>query len=505
MRDHLAKFVIIGLMVLIVGLPFVLRPGDDAQAAVGQDAPRLVIITPHNEQIRHEVAHAFNRWRVDQGLPAVRFDWRASGGTSELRRGILAQYGALAERHAEDQGIGADLFFGGGEYEHVQLTRRLTVERHGEELTIPVSVAPDLPEGLINAAFPNPHIGGERLYHDDQLWIGTTLSSFGIVYNRDVLEVLGVPEPRTWRDMADPRLAGWVALSDPGHSGSIAVTYNTILQRLGWHEGWALLRRSFANARYFTTSSSRVPVDVSAGMCIDFYGRYEAGAVADGRVGYVDPAGLTATTADPISLLRGAPNRQLAEQFIAWLLTPEAQQLWQAARDAPEGMVRPDRYQLRRQPIRQDVYSPDNRRGFTDPQIDPFGEATAMAPDTPNYYGRVAVVSHAMAIDIHDELIAAWRVIRDTPADHPDLPRMLELFDAMPPELTIHWPDEQLATDWRAILEDPDHPRRSEVVAVLEEFQSRLDGASDEDMLRYRVAWTRFFRDNYRQVVELGG
>jgi hypothetical protein len=82
---------------------------------------------------------------------------------------------------------------------------------------------------------------------------------------------------------------------------------------------------------------------------------------------------------------------------------------------------------------------------------------------------------------------------------------MLELFDAMPPELTIHWPDEQLATDWRAILEDPDHPRRSEVVAVLEEFQSRLDGASDEDMLRYRVAWTRFFRDNYRQVVELGG
>src|SRR5690606_9298033 len=95
------------------------------------------------------------------------------------------------------------------------------------------------------------------------------------------------------------------------------------------------MRRIYANARYFTASAGKVPVDVSAGeaaagMCIDFFGRYQAGAIGGDRVGYVDPAFMTAVTADPISILRGAPNETIAHEFVRWLITPPAQRLWQA-------------------------------------------------------------------------------------------------------------------------------------------------------------------------------
>lgn len=512
MREHLPKIVIIVLLLLIVGVPLLMRDTGEVSLA-GHDQPleRLIIYTPHNEQIRAEFAQGFNRHRVEQGLPPVRFDWRTSGGTSDLRKQVLSQYEALAARHGaqaiDQRGIGADIFFGGGEYEHNQLIGGVTVGDETEPITRPVN----LPDGLLEEAFPAPTIGGERLYHPDLLWIGTTLSSFGIVYNRDLLAMLGLPEPRTWEDLTDPRYFGALALSDPTHSGSIAVTYETIVKRLGWREGWSLLRRCFANARYFSASASKVPVDVSvgeaaAGMCIDFYGRYQAGAVAnaDGssRVGYTDPPGLTATTADPISILRGAPSPELADAFVAWTLSREAQRLWQYEAGSDGG---PRQFELRRQPIRLDSFDAHDRAHFTDPEIDPFGEASPMPQGTPSYYSFVGPLTHAMAIDNHDRLKAAWRAIIDTDPSHPNYDKMLALFDAMPDELTLQWPDDVLAEHWRQILHTEGHPQREQVVKVLDDFAAGLRARWDDDdqQLRDRLAWARFFGDNYEQITAL--
>src|SRR5690606_21922861 len=99
-------------------------------------------------------------------------------------------------------------------------------------------------------------------------------------------------------------------------------------------------------------SSTRPPIDVSqgdavAGLAIDFYGRGQAQEVmASGetaetsRVGYVDPEGAVYIDADPVSILRGGPNPELARAFVEFLLTDEAQALWQmratAGADAAE-------------------------------------------------------------------------------------------------------------------------------------------------------------------------
>ncbi len=649
-REHWSKIVIVTLLVIVVGVPFVVRPAssstDDAPEAGGET---LIIYTPHNEQIRYEFAHGFNEWRRSQGLAPVVFDWRASGGTSDLRRQVLSQFDQVARNGLEDEGVGADLFFGGGEYEHNQLARgpqidlrwsrneagHVTVgrqlsplsqfslridlkaaeghsvnevlevsetssntedkpsplvfeikagddgkvhvtrqpssgseensrlgavkitppsEKKPREATILVtvknpsthntrpcelqvvrqsnpedaadssgleiqikpsyqvsaSVPTEIEPAVLTAALPSPTIGGELTYHPDLFWVGTALSSFGIIYNRDIVEMLGLPEPATWRDLTDPRYLRWVALADPGKSGSIAATYNTILRREGWQGGWRLLRRIFANTRYFTSSASKVPVDVSAGeaaagMCIDFYGRFQAGAIGGDRVGYVDPQAMTATTADPISLLRGAPRRELAEQFIAWTLSDQAQQLWQKRLHTPGG---PIRFELRRQPIRPDVYTPANRETWADPQIEPYAEARPFPDGMPSFFSLVAPVSHAMAIDVHDDLVAAWEAIIRTPDDHPDKAEMIALFDAMPEDLVVPWPDEDLAANWAAYLADAEHPRHGEAAGALKKFVGGFRQRYKEDpdlKIADRLRWTLFFRDHYRRVARMGG
>ncbi|MEM7625430.1 MAG: extracellular solute-binding protein [Planctomycetota bacterium] len=525
MREHLPKIVIVALMLAVVGVPFALRPREATGTGGEISGPgdKLIIYTPHNEQIRFEMSRAFNAWRAEQDLGPVTFDWRASGGTTDLRRGILAQSEAKARQNKEDEGIGADLFFGGGEYDHNKLAKGLTLGNGEETRKVSVAVAPTLPADLLRDIFPHELIGGEKLVHPERKWVGTALSSFGIVYNRDLLAMLELPEPTTWADLADPRYQNWVALADPGHSGSIGATFNTVLRRTGWTEGWSMMRRVFANARYFASAASKVPVDVSsgeaaAGMCIDFYGRTQAGAVRDAgwsgdvdgigisRVGYADPVvdgrSMTATTADPITLLRGAPHRDTAEQFIVWILSKDAQRLWQKRIGTPGGPVR---YELRRQPIRGDLFTAAEKATWSDPEIDPYPTAVPIMPGMPDFFSAVATLSHAMAIDVHPDLVAAWRTIIRTPDDHPDKAEMLRLFDEMPEELTLRWPDDELEQSWQAVLSNTGHPRHAEAAGVLSDFMDRFNGRDDDRKLKDELRWTLFFRDNYRKIVTMGG
>lgn len=530
MREHLSKIIIIGLLALIVGVPILLRPASRIDA--GDDASHLVIYTPHNEQIRFEIQSAFNDWRLANSLPAIVFDWRTPGGTSDIRKSILSQYAQLidAGKNLDTQGIGADLFFGGGEYDHNIVAQGIERDADWHTINYRIVMDPQLDAELFNEVFPQPFIGGEKLYGTYTFeedggpieiigWTGITLSSFGIVYNHDTLKQLGIDPPQTWSDLGNPRLRGWVALADPGHSGSISATFETILKREGWTQGWITLRNAFANARYFATSADRVPVDVSrgdaaVGMCIDFYGRYQTGMVGDERMGYRDPieAGrsMTATTADPITLMRGAPSPDLARQFIAWLLSPDAQALWQRAKgDGSDDLVRPKQFELRRQPLRADLYTDRARASWVDKELNPYPTAVPFPEGTPSYFSLVAPVTRAMAIEVHHDLFAAWRALNDAvQTDHPNLDEMRRLFYAMPVELTLTWPDAELAANWQAVHSDPDHPRHREVVAQLDAFAQRLGTLSDRKdssvLDANRIQWRAFFQSNYRQVVELG-
>ena len=129
---------------------------------------------------------------------------------------------------------------------------------------------------------------------------------------------LGIAEPPTsWSAIAAPTFRGQLALADPTKSSTSGKAIEMIVQkqmadararaeargvtdaaaldaaapRDGWTEAMRLLRRLGANARYFTDQSTKIPLDVASGdsavgMCIDYYGRFQAeAAAAAGRPG----------------------------------------------------------------------------------------------------------------------------------------------------------------------------------------------------------------------------
>lgn len=475
------RLILLLALAAVVGLPFLLRP---KKPATGESADEtLVVITPHNEALRYEYAHGFREWYRAKTGRTIAIDWRVIGGTSEITRFIESEYVAafqnywtqklgrpwsmevqaafqdgrlqpggnpqddtveLAARRAflaSNISCGIDVFFGGGSYDYIRQAAAGRIVDSG--------ILQLHPEWFGEQAIPQSFTG-EPYWDPQGLWVGDVLSSYGMIYNRDVLQRLGIGhEPRAWDDLADPRLQGEVALCDPTKSSSIAKAFENVIQQQihrrwtqlahetgrdrsqlepqavaeGWVNGLRLLQRIGANARYFTDTSQKPPIDVvqgnsAVGMCIDFYGRggfQQAARRLDGtpgRIGYYSPPDGTVLSPDPMAVMRGAPNPAAARAFIEYSLAMEGQKLWNFRPGTPGGT---DRYELRRLPIRRDFYTTKEFLPYrSDPDVNPYEAANPMIyhPAWTNGLVReMAFVVRVMCQDTHPELAAAWKEI----------------------------------------------------------------------------------------------
>jgi iron(III) transport system substrate-binding protein len=461
-------------LLAVVALPFALRP---KRAAADKADETLVVITPHNEAIRYEFGQGFQEWYRKKTGRTAAIDWRVIGGTSEIARFLESEYVSSFQNHwtrklgrpwstevqaafangrlapdagpaalearraflASEAGCGIDVFFGGGTND---FTRQADAGR-----IVDCGLLRLHPEWFDEKVIPQSY-SGEPYWDRQGRWFGPVLSGHGMIYNLDALARLGVAQPpREWADLQDPRLQGEVALCDPTKSGSISKGFECLIQeqiyrewaRLaettgkprgeleqeavsrGWERGLRLIQRIGANARYFTDTSQKPPIDVAAGdcavgMCIDFYGRYQEqsanGRSGRKRLGFASPPGGTVLSPDPVALLRGAPHRELAVAFIEYTLSMEGQKLWDFKPGTPGG---PKRYALRRMPIRRDYYAhaefaPDR----SDPDDDPYGTAHPLIYQpawTGGIFREMSFVIRVMCLDPHPELVTAWREI----------------------------------------------------------------------------------------------
>jgi iron(III) transport system substrate-binding protein len=437
----------------VLALPFLARSRRPAPSPGALARETVVVVTPHNQAVRYEFGRAFREHMAKKGRQ-VQIDWRTPGGTAEIARFLGSQYTASFARYwtrqlgrawssriaagfmtaapasagagevaearqaflTSDVGCGADLLFGGGVVEHVK-------DAEAGRL-VDAGIIPRHPELFGPTGIPQ-EIGGQASWDRAGRWFGTCVSSFGICFNRDVLRRLGVAVPSSWAGLTDPRLHGQLALVDPTKSGSAATAFESIvqaeIQRAGVAAGWAravrLIRRMAGNARYFTDSSSNVPLDVAAGdaaagMCIDFYGRFQSEAAAAAgqadRIGFATAHGQTAINADPIGLLRGAPHRDLAIELIEFVLSEEGQKVWAFRRGAPGG---PERYALRRLAILPRLYEPAFDADRADPGENPYTEArqfTYHESWTGPFMAAISFVIRVMCVDTETELQAAY-------------------------------------------------------------------------------------------------
>ena len=356
---------------------------DSNSASTPADSTTLTIISPNGREIQTEFERAFKAKN-----PNVNLKWQDQGGSSEALRFILAQFQTKTNK---DDGIGADIFFGGGLESYMEL------EEAGVLQPMPA-----------NAAIPAA-LNGVPLKSAKNEWVASALSGFGILYNKSIASRDKLPIPQTWGDLGKKELFGRIELADPRKSGSAHVAYEIILQTNGWENGWKILAATAGNARTFIESSSTLVNDVSSGEAvfvpaIDFYGRAKIAQAGADKLGYVSPKGQSVITPDPIAILRGAKNKKLAEKFIAFVLSPEGQKLWMLEKGSAGG---PTQESLYRMAVLPSLYKPMPKGSLI--EIDPFSLKNERTYDFKKAAARRKILDDligAVLIDPHNQLKA---------------------------------------------------------------------------------------------------
>lgn len=528
----MARYTLVVLFFIVLATPFVVRwaigtPLNDRTAAPAGDALKLVIVTPHNQDIRRAFAAAFSDWHRERYGSAVDVVYLTPGGTNDIVRLLNDKYDAQRAGGQPDGSLPAedqtradiDMMWGGGDFP-------FEVELKPRGLLKPVSV----PADVLAAAFPTPDLAGIPLYEPPSndrpgrapRWVGLALSGFGLIYSPPLFDTLGLPPPTQWEDLADPRLAGLIAGTDPMRSASVAIAYLTVVQRAmvdaeealfnarpdvkfmpkaerdldpayreaiaaGWKTGMGTLQLMAANARYFTDSGSQPCNDVgngeaAAGVAIDFYARVTEETLGRDRIRYVAPKAASSINADPIAILYGVRGERevVANRFITYLLSPEAQRLWNIKGGVSPYVPR----SLRRLPIVRSVY--DDRTNFAD-DVNPF-------EDSGGFNTR-----------------ADWQRL---------------LFSDMRPIWSASWIDARstLKESYATILAVQDLQVRAELVARLADVPIEMQDViaqrarrkaieegndlTERDariwMAKQRIMWAERFRDHYRKVAAQG-
>lgn len=236
-------------------------------------------------------------------------------------RDVVFRPVAAAQWRAIIQTGQADVAWGGGPTLFDSLYKDgLLLPLEGEEVKNALAQIPKTIAGM-----PMTRTGPDGKVY----WVAWAVSSFGITINTKVLKSLGLPEPKSWTDLASFEYGKAVLRGSPaaGLSQLTKSTSNTriaeiILQAYGWDEGWRVITLTAANGKIYGGSEAVrdavIAGDIGAGWTIDFYG-YTA-QLQNPDTKYVVPPD-TSVNGDPIAVVKGTKCREAAEAFVAWVIT----------------------------------------------------------------------------------------------------------------------------------------------------------------------------------------
>ncbi|MDI6870862.1 MAG: extracellular solute-binding protein [Bacillota bacterium] len=293
---------------LVLSLVLALGAAGGASAADDLEA-ELVIITPVAKFVVDASLKEFAQFAKEKYGLTVK--------TSAINAGTPVAFGRINEWNGRPQ---ADLFWGG----ESALFDKLSAKGLLEKLNLPKALWEEIP-ATIGKPKPLP------LRDPAGYWVGTTLEPYGICWNPQILKRLGLSEIKTWDDLTNPKLKGWIAQCTPDRSSSNHASYEVIFQMKGLEKGWEWAEKVAANTGIFTTRSVDVPSVVAkgefgVGFAVPSYMAFE-NVLAGYELRYVAPKNAYATC-EPIAILKGAKNPKAAKAFIEFILSERGQKIF---------------------------------------------------------------------------------------------------------------------------------------------------------------------------------
>jgi ABC-type Fe3+ transport system substrate-binding protein len=294
------------LMAMLVMVALLAASGATAQAPIESE---LNLITPVSKFIHDAALKAFAEYAKEK--------WNVSVKVNAIPAGTPIAYGRVVEWKGRPE---VDVFWGG----ESALFEKLADQKLLQKVEISREAWDSIPASI---GTPKP----VPLKDKEGYWIGTALEPYGLVYHPKKIQRLGIPEPKEWDDLLNPKLKGEVAQCAPTRSSSSNATYEVILSMYGEDKGWDWLRKLAANTGHFTARSRDVPTVVAkgeytAGFAVPSYMAFEE-KLAGFDLKFVAPKNAFVTP-EPMAILAGARNPKAARAFIEFLLTERGQKVF---------------------------------------------------------------------------------------------------------------------------------------------------------------------------------
>ncbi len=284
---------------------------------------------------------------------------------------------------------------------------------------------------------------------DELVWIGAAISTFGFTVNNVFLTDRGLPTPTKWTDLALPVYGQYlkaiptIAMGNAPGTTSNTRIYEIITQALGWEAGWINMARMAGNARIYggsvETQTASENGDVGISMSIDFYGYLTQFRNPDCE--YIVPEGQSIVNGDPIAIAATSTNKDLAEVFIDFVLSPYGQSLWL-------------HNNIRRMPIMGEAFT--QPLGLNAPDLHTNYDATLINVgidfnDTLSLETNMAFISYFESVytNAHAELVDTWELIVSAYYDGHINETQLDYYaDLMGTPVSIIDPDTSILTEF---------------------------------------------------------
>jgi len=162
-------------------------------------------------------------------------------------------------------------------------------------------------------------------------WFATTGYFAGFCVNTEALKKHNLPMPASWDDLLKPVYKGHIVMPNAASSGTGYLQIVSLLQMKGEDKGWQFLRDLDKNVAQYIKSGSR-PCKMAAtgeyaiGLSFAFSGVKQ---IMEGYpIKLVIPKEGAGYEVEVSALMKASKNKADAKQFLDWLLTLEAAQLY---------------------------------------------------------------------------------------------------------------------------------------------------------------------------------
>jgi len=188
-------------------------------------------------------------------------------------------------------------------------------------------------EGLLEA-YKSPmvaelHDWAQKIAEDNKYFqtpIYTGVLGWG--YNTDLLAKKKLPEPKCWKDLANPAYKDEIQMANPGTSGTAFNTVSTILQLMGEDQGFIFLAAMNKNVNQYTRSGSagiRAAGKGETTIGITFLHDSVAQTVQGYPIKTIAPCEGTGYEIISSAIIKNGPNPEGARKWMDFVLSPAGQ------------------------------------------------------------------------------------------------------------------------------------------------------------------------------------